>query len=43
MKPSPLVHFESGQRLIGPIPLPDGKFFAWFQDPDGNTVGLLSA
>jgi predicted enzyme related to lactoylglutathione lyase len=28
-----------GKRLVGPVPLPQGSF-AWFADPEGNTVGL---
>jgi predicted enzyme related to lactoylglutathione lyase len=31
-----------GKKLVGPIKLPDGKKFAWFYDPDGNVVGLLT-
>ena len=29
-----------GKRLVGPIKIPAGTF-AWFADPDGNTIGLL--
>ena len=29
-----------GKKLVGPIAIPTGTF-AWFQDPDGNTIGLL--
>jgi predicted enzyme related to lactoylglutathione lyase len=28
-----------GKRLVGPVKLPTGTF-AWFADPEGNTVGL---
>jgi uncharacterized protein len=28
-----------GKKLVGPIALPQGSF-AWFADPEGNTVGL---
>jgi len=28
-----------GKKLVGPVPLPNGSF-AWFTDPEGNTVGL---
>ena len=28
-----------GKTLVGPIDIPDGSF-AWFADPDGNTIGL---
>jgi len=29
-----------GKTLVGPIAIPTGTF-AWFADPDGNTIGLL--
>src|SRR3984957_19240753 len=29
-----------GKKLVGPIAIPTGTF-AWFSDPDGNTIGLL--
>ncbi len=28
-----------GKLLVGPFKLPTGSF-AWFADPEGNTVGL---
>ncbi len=28
-----------GRKLVGPVPLPTGSF-AWFADPEGNTIGL---
>ena len=28
------------KKLVGPIKIPSGTF-AWFADPDGNTIGLL--
>ncbi len=31
-----------GQRLVGPVEIPDGTF-AWITDPEGNTVGLLQS
>jgi predicted enzyme related to lactoylglutathione lyase len=31
-----------GQKLVGPAPIPDGRRFAWIQDPAGNTIGLLT-
>jgi len=31
-----------GKTLVGPITIPAGTF-AWFNDPDGNTIGLLKA
>jgi uncharacterized protein len=32
-----------GKILIPPIPRPTGGRFAWFRDPEGNTIGLVSA
>lgn len=29
-----------GKTLVGPLTIPAGTF-AWFSDPDGNTIGLL--
>lgn len=29
-----------GKAIVGPIAIPTGTF-AWFSDPDGNTIGLL--
>jgi uncharacterized protein (TIGR02266 family) len=29
-----------GKRLVGPVEIPTG-WFAWFQDLDGNTMGIL--
>jgi predicted enzyme related to lactoylglutathione lyase len=29
-----------GKALVGPITIPAGTF-AWFADPDGNTIGLM--
>ena len=31
-----------GKMLVPPVEIPAGTF-AWFQDPDGNTVGLWKA
>lgn len=31
-----------GKKVVGPVPLPDGKKFAWFSDPGGNMVGLIT-
>jgi len=31
-----------GKKIVGPVPLPDGKKFAWFSDPGGNMVGLIT-
>lgn len=30
-----------GKTLVPPITLPGAGTFAWMQDPEGNTVGLL--
>jgi predicted enzyme related to lactoylglutathione lyase len=32
-----------GKILVPPIPRPNGGRFAWFRDPEGNTVGLIEA
>ena len=29
-----------GKKLVGPVKFPGGTF-AWFADPEGNTIGLL--
>lgn len=29
-----------GKALVGPVTFPTGTF-AWFSDPDGNTIGLI--
>ncbi len=29
----------SGKKVVPPLEIPDGTF-AWFADPDGNTIGL---
>jgi hypothetical protein len=31
-----------GKKVVGPVPLPDGKKFAWFADPGGNMIGLIT-
>jgi predicted enzyme related to lactoylglutathione lyase len=36
------VGAAGGKKLVGPVPLPDGKKFAWFSDPGGNMVGLIT-
>jgi len=30
-----------GQITIGPLPVPSGGLFAWWTDPEGNTMGLF--
>jgi hypothetical protein len=32
-----------GAPVVGPVPLPDGRAFAWFKDPDGTVLGLISS
>lgn len=36
------IQSAGGQKIIGPIKLPNGQQFAWFKDLDGNLVGLLT-
>jgi len=36
------IEGAGGKKVIGPVPLPDGKKFAWFSDPGGNMVGLIT-
>ena len=36
------IEAAGGKKVVGPIPLPDGKKFAWFSDPGGNMVGLIT-
>jgi hypothetical protein len=36
------VAAEGGTKLVGPLPLPDGRRFAWVHDPAGNLLGLLT-
>ncbi len=31
-----------GKKIVGPIPLPNGKQFAWVSDVEGNLIGLLT-
>jgi predicted enzyme related to lactoylglutathione lyase len=31
-----------GKTVVGPIAIPSGTF-AWFQDPDGNMIGLVKS
>ncbi|MBS1659656.1 MAG: VOC family protein [Bacteroidetes bacterium] len=42
--PETLTRIEAagGHKLLGPIPLPDGKKFAWFKDPGGNIMALIT-
>jgi len=36
------IETAGGKRFVGPILLPDKRQFAWFHDPEGNMIGLLS-
>ena len=36
------IEAKGGKTLIGPIELPDGRSFAWFEDVAGNTLGLIT-
>lgn len=37
-----VIESKGGKILVGPIDLPDGSSFAWFEDIAGNTVGLIT-
>jgi predicted enzyme related to lactoylglutathione lyase len=32
-----------GKTMVPPVPLPDGRRFAWINDTAGNIIGLLTA
>lgn len=36
------IEQAGGKKLVGPVPLPDGRQFAWFSDPEGNMVALIT-
>jgi len=36
------IESAGGKKLVGPVTLPDNKQFAWFSDPEGNMVGLVT-
>lgn len=36
------VESHGGKTLVGPLPLPDGRTFAWFEDVAGNAIGLIT-
>ncbi|TDX02360.1 VOC family protein [Dinghuibacter silviterrae] len=36
------IEAAGGRKVVGPFPLPDGRKFAWFSDPEGNMVGLTT-
>lgn len=31
-----------GEKMLGPFPVGDGREFAWFKDPAGNMLGLIT-
>lgn len=37
-----MITNEGGEKLIGPVAMPNGKQFAWFKDPEGNRLGLIT-
>jgi len=36
------VTMAGGGKFVGPIPLPDGRRFAWVTDTASNMIGLLT-
>jgi predicted enzyme related to lactoylglutathione lyase len=34
------IEAHGGKRVVGPVPIPTGRF-AWFNDPEGNLLGLF--
>ena len=36
------IEKKGGKKLLGPVTLPDKNQFAWFSDPEGNMVGLVT-
>jgi uncharacterized protein len=36
------IEQAGGKKVLGPFPLPDQKQFAWFTDPGGNMIGLVT-
>jgi predicted enzyme related to lactoylglutathione lyase len=36
------IQEAGGKKLVGPVILPNNKQFAWFTDPEGNMVGLVT-
>jgi predicted enzyme related to lactoylglutathione lyase len=37
------VAAAGGKAVLGPLPTPDGRRFAWVKDVAGNMIGLLEA
>jgi predicted enzyme related to lactoylglutathione lyase len=36
------IEAAGGKKIVGPISLPDKRQFAWFSDPGGNMVALIT-
>lgn len=36
------IEAAGGKKVLGPVPLPDKRQFAWFTDPEGNMIGLTT-
>jgi hypothetical protein len=36
------IEEAGGKKIVGPIPLPNKTQFAWFKDPEGNMVALVT-
>jgi predicted enzyme related to lactoylglutathione lyase len=36
------IEKSGGKKLVPPVPLPDGRKFAWFGDPGGNMIGIIT-
>ncbi|HAA16776.1 MAG TPA: VOC family protein [Cytophagales bacterium] len=37
------IEANSGKTTVGPVTLPDGRRFAWFEDVAGNKMGLITS
>jgi uncharacterized protein len=37
------IENAGGKKIVGPVTLPGNKQFAWFSDPEGNMIGLVTA
>ena len=36
------IQEAGGKKMVGPVILPNNKQFAWFADPEGNVIGLVT-
>lgn len=36
------IEAAGGRKIVGPVTLPDKRQFAWFADPEGNMVALIT-